>query len=259
MMDRREFLTIMGAASAAGLLPVSLRGQAKEDIYSLPPFGNARLLHFTDCHAQLEPVYFREPNVNIGIGTAAGRPPHLVGAHLLEFTGIKSGTLQAHAFTYLDFAAAAETYGKVGGFAHLKTLVDRQRAEVADGHSLLLDGGDTWQGSATALWTRGKDMVEACNRLGVDIMTGHWEFTYQQDEILENISEFNGEFIAQNVFVSEEALFDDAPAPPPPGNGRAQGRRHRSGFPLYTDRQPGTFYPRLVVWYSRFRYAGTGE
>jgi len=211
MMDRREFLTVMGAASAAGLLPAFAKGNSQGDLYSLAPFGNARLLHFTDCHAQLEPVYFREPNVNIGIGTASGRPPHLVGAHLLDHAGIKPGTDKAHAFTYLDFAAAAETYGKVGGFAHLKTLVDRKRAEVADGHSLLLDGGDTWQGSATALWTRGKDMVEACNRLGVDIMTGHWEFTYQQDEILENISEFKGEFIAQNVFVTEEALFDDAP------------------------------------------------
>ena len=211
MMDRREFLAVMGAASAAGLLPTRLVGQSQEDIYSAAPFGNARLLHFTDCHAQLEPVYFREPNVNIGIVAAAGRPPHLVGAHLLDYAGIKAATARAHAFTYLDFSAAAETYGKVGGFAHLKTLVDRQRAEVAPGHSLLLDGGDTWQGSATALWTRGKDMVEACNRLGVDIMTGHWEFTYQQDEILENISEFKGEFIAQNVRVSEEAMFDDAP------------------------------------------------
>jgi len=211
MMDRREFLTIMGAASAAGLTPAFAAAGTKDDIYSLPPFGNARLLHFTDCHAQLEPVYFREPNVNIGIGTASGRPPHLVGAHLLDYVGIKTGTQKAHAFTYLDFSKAAETYGKVGGFAHLKTLVDRKRAEVADGHSLLLDGGDTWQGSATSLWTRGKDMVGACNLLGVDIMTGHWEFTYQQDEILENISEFNGEFIAQNVFVSEEAMFDDAP------------------------------------------------
>ena len=150
MMDRREFLTVMGAASAAGLLPALAKGSSQQDMYSLAPFGNARLLHFTDCHAQLEPVYFREPNVNIGIGAASGRPPHLVGAHLLDYAGLKPGTDKAHALTYLDFAAAAETYGKVGGFAHLKTLVDRKRAEVADGHSLLLDGGDTWQGSATA-------------------------------------------------------------------------------------------------------------
>ncbi len=212
MLDRREFLSILGAAGAAGLLPACRTTQSKEDIYKLSPFGNARILHFTDCHAQLEPVYFREPNVNIGIGTAQGMPPHLVGAKLLDHAGIQARSRNAHAFTYLDFASAAETYGKVGGFAYLKTLVDQKRAEVADGQSLLLDGGDTWQGSATALWTRGKDMVEACNRLGVDIMTGHWEFTYQQEEILENISEFNGEFIAQNVRVSEDALFDGAEA-----------------------------------------------
>jgi sulfur-oxidizing protein SoxB len=213
MMDRREFLTILGAAGAAGLLPAcTTAGQPREDLYTLPPFGNARVLHFTDSHAQLEPVYFREPNVNIGIGPAMGRPPHLVGKRLLEDAGLASGTAKAHAFTYLDFAAAAKVYGKVGGFAHLKTLVDQQRAQVPEGQSLLLDGGDTWQGSATALWTRGKDMVEACNLLGVDIMTGHWEFTYQQEEILENISEFKGEFIAQNVRVSEEALFDGAEA-----------------------------------------------
>jgi len=212
MMDRREFLTVMGAAGAAGLLPFSRSAWSQEDIYGLTPFGNARLLHFTDCHAQLEPVYFREPNVNLGIGPASGQPPHLVGAYLLDYAGVKPGTRKAHAFTYLDFAAAAEKYGKVGGFAHLKTLIDQKRAEVPDGQSLLLDGGDTWQGSATALWTRGKDMVEACNLLGVDIMTGHWEFTYQQDEILENIRAFKGEFVAQNVRVTEEALFDGAPA-----------------------------------------------
>ncbi len=188
------------------------RGELRRNPYELPTFGNARLLHFTDCHAQLMPVYFREPNVNIGVAGAKGRPPHLVGQHLLDHLATPVGERQAHAFTYLDFAAAAEQFGKLGGFAHLKTLIDRQRGEVGDGQSLLLDGGDTWQGSATALWTRGKDMVDACNLLGVDIMTGHWEFTYRDEEVLQNIERFNGEFIAQNVRVSEEALFDGAAA-----------------------------------------------
>ncbi|MDP5054057.1 MAG: thiosulfohydrolase SoxB, partial [Congregibacter sp.] len=117
----------------------------------------------------------------------------------------------AHAFTYLDFVQAAEKFGRVGGFAHLKTLVDKLRGEVADGSSLLLDGGDTWQGSGTALWTRGRDMVEATNLLGVDIMTGHWEFTYHEEEIFENIAAFNGEFLAHNTYATEDALFDGVP------------------------------------------------
>lgn len=211
-MERREFLSLLTAAGAVGLLPACAGRKSGQDLYSAAQFGNARLLHFTDCHAQLEPVYFREPNVNIGVGAANGRPPHLVGSRLLDYAGISPGSSRSHAFTYLDFARSAETYGKVGGFAHLKTLIDRMRAEVPDGSSLLLDGGDTWQGSATALWTRGKDMLGACNLLGVDVMTGHWEFTYQQQEILENISAFKGEFIAQNVRVSEEALFDGVQA-----------------------------------------------
>ncbi len=188
------------------------RGELRPDPYESSAFGNVRLLHFTDCHAQLMPVYFREPNVNIGVAGAKGRPPHLVGQQLLDHLANPVGERQAHALTYLDFTAAAEQFGKVGGFAHLKTLIDRQRAEAGAGQSLLLDGGDTWQGSATALWTRGQDMVDACNLLGVDIMTGHWEFTYRDDEVLQNIDRFNGEFIAQNVRVSEEALFDGAAA-----------------------------------------------
>ena len=188
------------------------RRELRRGPYEFPTFGNARLLHFTDCHAQLMPIYFREPNVNIGVAGAKGRPPHLVGRHLLEHLVSPVSDRQAHALTFLDFAAAAEQFGKVGGFAHLKTLIDWQRAEVGDGQSLLLDGGDTWQGSATALWTRGQDMVDACNLLGVDIMTGHWEFTYRDEEVMQNIERFNGEFIAQNVRVSEEALFDGAAA-----------------------------------------------
>ncbi|WP_303906757.1 thiosulfohydrolase SoxB, partial [Thiohalomonas denitrificans] len=171
-------------------------------------FGNVSLLHFTDCHAQLKPVYFREPNVNLGIKGAYGNAPHLVGDKLLEHFDIKPGSLEAHAFTYLNYGEAAEQYGKVGGFAHLSTLVKSIRESRGDGNSLLLDGGDTWQGSGTSLWTRGKDMVGACNRLGVDIMTGHWEFTYRDEEVLDNIKDFDGEFVAQNVRVDEMAMFD---------------------------------------------------
>jgi len=211
-MDRRDFLWMLGSASAAGLFSACTAGGVRTNPYEIAPFGNVRVLHFTDCHAQLTPVYFREPNVNIGVAGARGRAPHLVGRELLGQLRETPSAREAHAFTYLDFSAAAERYGKVGGFAHLKTLVDQQRASVGDGNSLLLDGGDTWQGSATSLWTRGQDMVDACNLLGVDIMTGHWEFTYRDEEVLRNIERFNGEFLAQNVRVSEEALFDGAEA-----------------------------------------------
>ncbi|MFP4246603.1 MAG: thiosulfohydrolase SoxB, partial [Halochromatium sp.] len=209
-ISRREFVRLLGLAGAAGLLPRSVFAEAKQpgDLYEVPKFGNLTLLHMTDCHAQLNPVYFREPNVNLGMGPAFGKAPHLVGEALLKQFGIEPGSIQAHAFTYLDFADAAETYGTIGGFAHLKTLVDRLRAERGDGNTLLMDGGDTWQGSGSAYWTRGMDMVGASNRLGVEVMTGHWEFTYLDEEVIKNIEAFHGDFVAQNVAVREEALFD---------------------------------------------------
>jgi sulfur-oxidizing protein SoxB len=213
-LNRRQFIQIMGMASAAGMFPRSIFAARKVpgDLYEVPKYGNMRLLHMTDCHAQLLPVYFREPNVNLGVGEACGQAPHLVGEALLEHFGIPPNSLQAHAFTALNFADAARQYGQVGGFAHLQTLVKQLRATAGDGNSLLLDGGDTWQGSGTAYWTRGKDMVGACNLLGVDIMTGHWEFTYWEEEVLKNIEAFTGEFVAQNVKVKEEALFEGVPA-----------------------------------------------
>jgi sulfur-oxidizing protein SoxB len=202
----------MGLAGAAGMLPGCNSGPTNKkvpsDLYEVPKFGNVSLLHITDTHAQLNPVYFREPNVNLGLHGAQGKAPHLVGDKLLSHFGIKPGTIEAHAFTYLHYTEAAQQYGKVGGFAHLATLVKKVRAERGNGNSLLLDGGDTWQGSGTALWTRGMDMVGACNKLGVDVMTGHWEFTYQDEEILKNIAAFNGEFVAHNVTVKDDALFD---------------------------------------------------
>ena len=211
-MDRRDFLWMLGSASAAGIFAGCNSRGLRSNPYEMDSFGNARILHFTDCHAQLMPVYFREPNVNVGVASAKGRPPHLVGQHLLSYLQESVTEREAHAFTYLDFQAAAEQFGKIGGFAHLKTLVDQQRDAVGDGNSILMDGGDTWQGSATALWTRGQDMVDACNLLGVDVMTGHWEFTYRDEEVLQNIERFNGEFLAQNVRVTEEALFDGVAA-----------------------------------------------
>ncbi len=203
-MNRREFLHAVAAAAAAGL-PVDsgaaldlTAGAAFYD--AVTPFGNVGLLHFTDCHAQLLPVHFREPSVNLGIGAAKGQPPHLVGEFLLRHFDIKPGTRDAHAFTYLDFARAARAYGRLGGFAHLATLVKKLKA--ARPGALLLDGGDTWQGSATALWTKGQDMVDAQKELGVDITTGHWEFTFGAERVKEVVDkDFAGriEFLAQNV------------------------------------------------------------
>jgi len=210
-ITRRQFIHMLGMAGAAGMLPgCGLVADRKRpsDPYEIPKYGNVSLLHITDTHAQLMPIYFREPNVNLGIGKARGRVPHLVGEDLLKHFGMRPNTRDAYAFTYLDFVTAARKYGKVGGFAHLATLIKRVRAERGDGNSILLDGGDTWQGSATALWSRGQDMVGAGNLLGVDAMTGHWEFTYKDAEVLKNIGEFKGEFLAQNVMVRAEASFD---------------------------------------------------
>jgi len=173
---------------------------AENALYELPRFGNVSFLHMTDCHAQLRPIYFREPSVNIGVASMSGKLPHLVGEQLLAATGVARGTPAAHALTGLDFEAAARRYGKVGGFAHLATLVKRLRASRPG--ALLLDGGDTWQGSATSLWTRGQDMIDACRLLGVDVMTGHWEFTYGMErvkQVVENDFKGRTEFLAQNV------------------------------------------------------------
>lgn len=209
-MSRREFVKLMGIAGAAGLMPASAFATKRlpSDLYEVPKFGNVSILHITDTHAQLNPIFFREPNVNLGIGSAYGKAPHLVGSKLLEHFDISPGGIEAHAFSYLNFDEAAGRYGKVGGFAHLKTLVDRIRGDRGPGNSLLLDGGDTWQGSGTAYYTRGKDMVGACNLLGVDVMTGHWEFTYLDEEVIANVGDFKGDFVAQNVKVREDALFD---------------------------------------------------
>ncbi|MBI2752476.1 MAG: thiosulfohydrolase SoxB [Betaproteobacteria bacterium] len=207
-MHRREFLRLLALAAAAGatLRPDSSSAQAADELYGLPKFGNVSLLHFTDCHAQLLPVYFREPSVNIGAGRASGQPPHLVGTALLERFKVAAGSALAYAYTHVDFERAARRYGKVGGFAHLATLIKRLRADRPG--ALLLDGGDTWQGSATSLWTKGADMIGAQKLLGVDFTTGHWEFTYGAERVKQAVDKELApvEFLAQNVKTTD---FED--------------------------------------------------
>ena len=209
---RRDFLKLTGAAALAGGLPRIARGADDASVYDLERFGNARILHMTDTHAQLKPIYFREPSVNLGIGTMQGKPPHLVGRAFLDRFGIKADSADAYAFTCLDFEKAALRFGRLGGFAHLKTLIDRLRNEAGSGRALLLDGGDLWQGTGQANATQGADMVDAANLLGIEAMTGHWEFTYGEKALRSNLERFKGEFLAQNVFLTEEAAFNDAKA-----------------------------------------------
>ena len=226
-LSRREFLQMMIAASAVGIwtpkgssaasgmekAPGIINTSLPGDVYNIPKFGNVSLMHFTDCHAQLIPTYYREPDIHIGIGKLMkNEVPHLVGQHVLERFNIPKRSNHAYALSFLDFPELAARYGKTGGFAHLATLVKRMRAERPN--ALLLDGGDTWQGSATSLWTNAQDMVDAALLLGVDIMTGHWEFTYgaeRLNEILENDFKGKIDFVAQNVvdLEFEDAVFND--------------------------------------------------
>jgi len=205
-VNRREFLQGLAAAAACGAPLGAPRAQVTDALYEVPRFGNVHLLHLTDTHAQLLPTYFREPSANLGVGQARGRLPHLVGEHLLKHAGIAPGTPGAHAFTCLDFERAARRYGTMGGFAHLATLIQRLRASRPN--ALLLDGGDSWQGSATSLWTRGADMIAAQKQLGVELMTAHWEFTYGAARVKEAVAKELGriEFLAQNVKTTD---FED--------------------------------------------------
>jgi sulfur-oxidizing protein SoxB len=213
--DRRDVLKLMTLTAASGLIPVPTRAQARQDIYDIGRKGNVRLLHITDMHGQILPLHFREPSVNIGVGDAAGRPPHLVGKAFLEHFGVTPGSAEAYALTYLDFQEAAHRYGPMGGYAHIATLIDRLRAETGPQNTLLLDGGDAWQGSWTAHSMQGAGMVGLANLLGVDAMTSHFEMTYGEETLRRNLAAFKGTFVAQNVFLTDEAAFSGAAAKDP--------------------------------------------
>lgn len=211
MLNRRDIL--QAGAAAAVLLGTRRLGAAaaaqkisQADLLRFQPLGQVTLLHFTDIHAQIVPLHFREPSVNIGVGEALGLPPHLVGKHLLDAFGLKAGTPEAHALTYLDFAQLAQDYGRLGGIAHMATLIKAIRAERPN-NTLLLDGGDTWQGSYTSLATKGADMVEVMQALGVEAMTAHWEFTYGAERVKELAEGMKIPFLCGNV---KDTSFGDA-------------------------------------------------
>lgn len=214
MFDRRGFLQVALAASAfaaPGTLGRAAAGQAigQDELLRFDPVGQVTLLHFTDIHAQLAPIYFREPSTNIGVGKFRGLPPHVTGQAMLDMFGIRGGTPEAYALSSQDFTALGREYGRVGGLDCMATLIKAIRAE-RPANTILLDGGDTWQGSYTALKTGGADMVTAMNALGVEAMTGHWEFTYGADRVRELIDTLDFPFLAGNVRDTdwEEPVFE---------------------------------------------------
>jgi len=212
-LSRREFIYMMSVLGAA---PVFANSHIRmpntegklEEYYKLQPYGNVRLMHMTDSHAQLLPVYFREPSVNLGLHSNYGAVPHIVGDKFLEHYGIKGNKRLEYAYSCVNFEKHAEAMGRMGGFAQIQTVVNYLRDSFGDDKTLLMDGGDTWQGSWSALQTRGMDMVGAMNKLGVDVAVGHWEFTYKAEEVLKNVKALDAEFLAQNIKVKEESLME---------------------------------------------------
>ncbi|GEO85274.1 MULTISPECIES: thiosulfohydrolase SoxB [Alphaproteobacteria] len=210
MFSRRELLMAGAALSAiagsglAGRWSQAAAQQAltEDGLLDFQSTGNVTILHVTDLHAQLVPVYFREPSINLGVGAVAGLPPHVSGADFLKLYNIEPGTPEAYAMTSEDYVALAKSYGKMGGLDRIATIVKRVRAERGDS-VLLLDGGDTWQGSYTSLQTKGQDMVDAMNMLQPDAMTGHWEFTYGTERVQEIIEGLPFAFLGGNIFDSE--------------------------------------------------------
>ena len=209
MISRREFLMAAVATSAlVGGVPGGLRRVAAQqslseaDLLAFEDFGNVSIVHVTDIHAQLKPIYFREPEINLGVGEVAGLPPHVTGADFLDLYNLAPGTPEAYALAYPDFVALADAYGKMGGLDRVATVVKSIRAGRAD-NMLLLDGGDTWQGSYTAQQTAGQDMIDCMNLLQPDAMTGHWEFTYGADRVTEVIEGLPFAFLGQNIYDNE--------------------------------------------------------
>ncbi|MGE5150143.1 MAG: thiosulfohydrolase SoxB [Rhodospirillaceae bacterium] len=199
-LGRRGLLQVAAAVAALGGDAFAQRRQpTQEGLLAFKATGQLTLLNFTDLHAQLVPLYFREPSANIGVGADRGLPPHIVGEKLLAAYKVGRNSVDAYALACTDFEDLARTYGRLGGLDRLSTLIKAIRAERGSDKVLLLDGGDTWQGSYSALQTRGADMVKIMNALKPDAMTGHWEFTYGQQRVQELIKQLKFPFLAGNV------------------------------------------------------------
>lgn len=213
MISRREFLQYGAvAASAAGVgvsdfgnLTRALAQQklTQDDLLKFDSKGQITLLHFTDVHAQLKPVYFRPPSENFGVGAFEGIPPHLVAGDFLKHFGLQSGSPLAYAHTMVDYVNLAKAYGKLGGLDRTATLVKAIRAERGNDKVLFLDGGDTWQGSYTSLKSNGQDMVDCMKLLKPDAMVGHWEFTFGQERVEEILEDMGYPFLASNIVDNE--------------------------------------------------------
>ncbi|MEX3008128.1 thiosulfohydrolase SoxB [Hoeflea sp. TYP-13] len=216
MFSRRDFLQWAAVAAAttgytSGLTRVAAQQKiTQDDLLKFDAKGNVTLLHFTDVHAQLKPIYFRPPSENFGVGAFEGIPPHLVGKQFLKHFGIAEGSPLAYAHTMVDYVNMARAYGRLGGLDRTATLVKAIRAERGDDKVLFLDGGDTWQGSYSSLKTQGQDMVDCMKLLKPDAMVGHWEFTFGEERVLELADEMGYPFLGGNVFDTEwdEPVFE---------------------------------------------------
>jgi sulfur-oxidizing protein SoxB len=210
MISRREFLmasvattAILGTGFPGGLARLAAQQAMTEDqLLDFDSFGNVTLVHLTDIHAQLMPIYFREPSINLGVGEVNGLPPHITGEDFLKLYNLEPGSPEAYALTYVDFQALAQSYGKMGGMDRIATVLKRIRSERPN-NTLFLDGGDTWQGSYTANQTNGADMITVMNALEPDAMTGHWEFTYGDERVQEIIDELPFAFLGSNIYDAE--------------------------------------------------------
>jgi S-sulfosulfanyl-L-cysteine sulfohydrolase len=209
MISRREFLQASVAASAlygaSGIgnwsKLAAQQALTQDQLLQFDAFGNVTLVHITDIHAQLKPIWFREPEINIGVGDVAGVPPHVTGADFLKMFNLTPGSPEAYALTYQDFSALGKTYGKMGGMDRVATVVNAIRAERPE--AILLDGGDTWHGSMTSHMTKGQDVVNVMNKLGVEAMTSHWEWTLGTERVKEIVEGLPFPFLGQNIFDAE--------------------------------------------------------